>query len=99
MPASDASGVMLQVRQYSSARRPNDLRDVFVELVVELKLNKVKAAILAHECAHASRATAWPATFNTLIRDHNMRAATSDIRLPALGLKAQACRELLLDRM
>lgn len=97
MPASDASGLMLQVRQYQGAPCPNDLRGEFVELVRELGAAGNKAAILAHECAHAGMATVWPATLNALIREHNLRAALGDIRLPVLGLKARACRELLLD--
>ena len=95
MPPSDASGLMLQVRRYHGAPRPNDLRGDFLELVRELGVAGNKAVILAHECAHASMSTVWPATLNALIREHNRRAALGDIRL--LGLKARACRELLLE--
>lgn len=97
MPGSDSGGLILQVRQYQGASGSNDLRGEFVELVRELRVAANKAAIVAHECAHASVAPAWPATVNTLIKEHNLRVAIGDLRLPVLGPKAHAFRELLLE--
>ncbi|MGZ8399613.1 MAG: hypothetical protein ACXWWN_11310 [Gemmatimonadales bacterium] len=97
MPANEATELMLQVRKYNPVPCPNDLRPEFVELLKELGLDGHKAAIVAHECAHATITTFWPATFNRLIREHNRRVALGHKQLPALGLKARACRELLLE--
>ena len=96
MPGNEATELMLQVRKYNPVPCPNDLRPEFVELLQELGLAGRKAAIVAHECAHATMATFWPATFNRLIREHNRRMARGERQLPALGLKARACKELLL---
>ena len=97
MPANEASELMLQVRQYHRVPSPNDLRPEFVELLQQLGLGGHQAAIVAHECAHATMTTFWPATFNRLIREHNRRVALGVRQLPTLGLKARACKELLLE--